>query len=279
MSNEDEQVEQRRANLEAITKLGVRPYPHRFATDAHHQCTGRGARHPQQGGARGYAGRDHCAGRILSIRSFGKASFFVLSDGRSRIQVYVRQDALSERDFALSKLLDYGDHIGVAGHLFRTKTNELSIWAIAPGVSGQVLHPAAGEVARTAGCRDSLPPALSRSRRQPRCASRVRGAQPDDYRDPGFPGRPRVSRSRDADDAADRGRGARAAVRDASQRARHEALPARSRRSSISSGSWSAASRRCSRSIATSGTRASAIAGTPSSRCSSSIGRTPITTT
>jgi lysyl-tRNA synthetase class 2 len=69
------------------------------------------------------------AGRIISIRSFGKASFFVLSDGRARIQVYVRQDALSERDFALSKLLDYGDHIGVAGHLFRTKTNELSIWA------------------------------------------------------------------------------------------------------------------------------------------------------
>ena len=43
--------------------------------------------------------------------------------------MYVRQDALSEREFALSKLLDYGDHIGVAGHLFRTKTNELSIWA------------------------------------------------------------------------------------------------------------------------------------------------------
>ena len=69
------------------------------------------------------------AGRIVSIRSFGKACFLVLSDGRSRIQVYVRQDALSERDMQLSKLLDFGDQIGVAGHLFRTKTNELSIWA------------------------------------------------------------------------------------------------------------------------------------------------------
>src|SRR5688572_17326288 len=69
------------------------------------------------------------AGRIVGIRSFGKASFFVLSDGRSRLQIYVRQDALSERDYQLSKLLDVGDQIGVEGHLFRTKTNELSIWA------------------------------------------------------------------------------------------------------------------------------------------------------
>ncbi len=66
---------------------------------------------------------------MISIRSFGKASFLVLSDGRTRLQVYVRQDALSEREYALSKLLDFGDQIGVAGHLFRTKTNELSIWA------------------------------------------------------------------------------------------------------------------------------------------------------
>jgi lysyl-tRNA synthetase class 2 len=71
------------------------------------------------------------AGRIISIRSFGKAAFFVVSDGRQRIQVYVRQDALAERDYAVSKLLDFGDYIGVSGHLFRTKTNELSIWASA----------------------------------------------------------------------------------------------------------------------------------------------------
>ena len=69
------------------------------------------------------------AGRVLGIRSFGKAAFLVLSDGRSRLQVYLRQDALSERDFAASRLLDLGDHVGVAGHLFRTKTDELSVWA------------------------------------------------------------------------------------------------------------------------------------------------------
>ena len=47
--------------------------------------------------------------RSSAIRSFGKANFLVLSDGRSRIQVYVRQDSLPERDFQIFKLLDFGD--------------------------------------------------------------------------------------------------------------------------------------------------------------------------
>jgi lysyl-tRNA synthetase class 2 len=53
----------------------------------------------------------------------------VLSDGRAKIQVYVRQDSLSEKDFATFKLLDFGDYVGVEGKLFRTKTNELTIFA------------------------------------------------------------------------------------------------------------------------------------------------------
>ena len=52
-----------------------------------------------------------------------------LSDGLQRIQIYIRQDALPELDFKIFKLLDFGDHIGVEGHLFRTRTGELSIWA------------------------------------------------------------------------------------------------------------------------------------------------------
>jgi lysyl-tRNA synthetase class 2 len=43
--------------------------------------------------------------------------------------VYVRKDSLSSRDFEMARLLDFGDHVGVAGHLFRTRTNELTIWA------------------------------------------------------------------------------------------------------------------------------------------------------
>ena len=129
MSSEDDQIAQRRANLDAVTRLGIRPYPNRFAPS--HTVSALVEAHGERPKEALEADRVDTvtAGRIISIRSFGKASFFVLSDGRARMQVYVRQDAVSERDFALSKLLDYGDQIGVTGHLFRTKTNELSIWA------------------------------------------------------------------------------------------------------------------------------------------------------
>jgi lysyl-tRNA synthetase, class II len=73
--------------------------------------------------------RTTTAGRILAIRAFGKANFVVISDGVERIQVYIRKDSVPERDFAIYKLLDFGDFIGVEGKLFRTKTNELTIFA------------------------------------------------------------------------------------------------------------------------------------------------------
>ncbi len=128
-SNEEAQFEQRRANLAAIEALGFQAYPHRF--DTTHSVSQLVDGHMATPAETLEQARvdTTTAGRVISIRSFGKASFLVLSDGRVRLQVYVRQDALSERDFALSKLLDFGDHVGVSGHLFRTKTNELSIWA------------------------------------------------------------------------------------------------------------------------------------------------------
>jgi lysyl-tRNA synthetase, class II len=129
MSSEVVQAEQRKANLEAIKALGFAAYPNRFDTshtvsqlvDANSAKTAEEFAAPRIDTT--------TAGRIVSIRNFGKAAFLVLSDGRRRIQVYVRQDALGERDYAMSKLLDFGDQIGVAGYLFRTKTNELSIHA------------------------------------------------------------------------------------------------------------------------------------------------------
>jgi lysyl-tRNA synthetase class 2 len=128
-SNEEAQVAQRRANLEAIQALGFRPYPNRFATTHAVSELVTAYRDVEASALEASRVETVTAGRIVSIRSFGKASFLVLSDGRSRIQVYLRQDGLSERDWALSKRLDFGDHVGVAGHLFRTKTNELSVWA------------------------------------------------------------------------------------------------------------------------------------------------------
>jgi|GEM_PF-337377 len=69
------------------------------------------------------------AGRVVSYRLMGKAGFAHVSDGDAKIQVYFRKDDLSETEWELYTLLDIGDHVGVAGELFRTKTGEKSIHA------------------------------------------------------------------------------------------------------------------------------------------------------
>jgi lysyl-tRNA synthetase class 2 len=69
------------------------------------------------------------AGRIMAIRDFGKASFLVLSELSSQVQVYVKKDALSEREWSLKENLDVGDWIAVEGPMMRTKKGELSVKA------------------------------------------------------------------------------------------------------------------------------------------------------
>jgi lysyl-tRNA synthetase class 2 len=127
--DESDQVVQRRANLDELRKLGVAPYPRRFdarasideIVRAHGSKTGETLDAEQV--------TTRTGGRVLAIRAFGKANFLVLSDGKSRIQVYLREDSLPPRDFQIFRLLDVGDWVGVEGRLFRTKTKEFTIWA------------------------------------------------------------------------------------------------------------------------------------------------------
>jgi lysyl-tRNA synthetase, class II len=67
------------------------------------------------------------AGRIMAIRLMGKAGFAHLQQNGAQLQIYVKKDAVGEKGFELYKLLDLGDHVGVSGYLFRTRTGELSI--------------------------------------------------------------------------------------------------------------------------------------------------------
>jgi len=129
MSSQEEQIQQRRANLQELAKLGVEIYPRTFARK--HTVADLVAAHGERTHDELEAERPETvtAGRILAIRSFGKASFLAISDGRARIQIYIRQDALPPLDFQIFKLLDLGDWVGVEGRLFRTKTHELTIWA------------------------------------------------------------------------------------------------------------------------------------------------------
>jgi lysyl-tRNA synthetase class 2 len=67
------------------------------------------------------------AGRLIAIRLQGKAGFAQLLQGGQTLQIYVRKDNVGDDAFELYRLLDLGDHVGVAGHLFRTRTNELTL--------------------------------------------------------------------------------------------------------------------------------------------------------
>jgi lysyl-tRNA synthetase class 2 len=67
------------------------------------------------------------AGRIMAIRLMGKAGFAHLQQGGQKLQIYVKKDAVGDKAFELYKLLDLGDHIGVSGYLFRTRTGELTV--------------------------------------------------------------------------------------------------------------------------------------------------------
>ncbi len=67
------------------------------------------------------------AGRMMAIRLMGKAGFAHLQQGGQRLQIYVKKDTVGDKGFELYKLLDLGDHIGVNGYLFRTRTGELTV--------------------------------------------------------------------------------------------------------------------------------------------------------
>jgi len=123
-----DQFEQRQKKLEQIQALGYETYPREFRwTDTPAELV---EKYGQASGAELDAnkGEVRAAGRIVSVRLMGKAGFAHLQGAGKRIQVYVKKDVVGERGFQLFHLLDLGDSIGVRGHLFRTKTNELSIW-------------------------------------------------------------------------------------------------------------------------------------------------------
>ena len=119
--------ELRREKLKEIEKLGQSAYPNQFP--ASHSIPEIRARWGEATSETLESSHSTVAvaGRIITIRAQGKAGFATLQQGGERLQIYVRLDAVGEQGFALYKLLDMGDHIGVSGYLFRTRTGELTV--------------------------------------------------------------------------------------------------------------------------------------------------------
>jgi lysyl-tRNA synthetase class 2 len=123
-----DQFEQRQKKLEQIRALGIDPFPREFRwteTPATIVEKYSAATAPELEAEKREV---RVAGRIVSYRLMGKAGFAHLQGSGKRVQVYARKDVLGEKGFELFHLLDLGDSIGVRGHLFRTKTGELSVW-------------------------------------------------------------------------------------------------------------------------------------------------------
>lgn len=81
------------------------------------------------------------AGRIMAIRGHGKTCFMDMQDKTDRIQVYVRKDVIGEENYALIKLMDIGDTVGITGTAFRTHMGELSIKANSVEMLSKSLRP------------------------------------------------------------------------------------------------------------------------------------------
>lgn len=135
---ENDLIISRRKNLDAIIELGFDPYPHRF--ERTHTITEIVRRYGHLAGAKPIEEIERInqdlkpvavriAGRMMTTRRMGRAAFAHLSDGEERLQIYLRRNEVSEREWALYEHLDLGDFIGAEGFLFLTRTGELTVHA------------------------------------------------------------------------------------------------------------------------------------------------------
>ncbi|HCP24160.1 MAG: lysine--tRNA ligase [SAR202 cluster bacterium] len=138
---EDTLLSNRAAKLERLRANGIDPYPARF----HRTCDAATATQLFETVERGEQHEDKLenlslAGRVVSMRTMGKAAFLDLRDASGGIQALLRQNNLQE-GFDLLKDLDIGDHLGVRGNLIRTRTGEITIDALELTVTSKGMRP------------------------------------------------------------------------------------------------------------------------------------------
>jgi lysyl-tRNA synthetase, class II len=113
----NEYREQRIANLRKLEQLGFQPYGAAFERDRLAEIC-----------SSFVEGREvAAAGRVMTVRRMGKASFATIDDGSATFQIFIKKDLLTEQEFTGFKLIDLGDFIGVEGSLFTTRTGEPTI--------------------------------------------------------------------------------------------------------------------------------------------------------
>ena len=137
-----EQEQLRRQSMAELRRMGIEPYP-----AAEYKVTGH-SDEIKSAFSDDAPARDVCvAGRIMSRRIMGKASFVELQDSKGRIQIYISRDEICPDEnkdlynIVFKKLLDIGDFIGICGYVFRTQTGEISVHAKSLTVLSKSLRP------------------------------------------------------------------------------------------------------------------------------------------
>ena len=127
--------------LQKLNGLGIDLFPHK--ADWTHSVTGIVAEYSALSHEELEASKHQVAvpGRIMTIRKMGRATFFHISDGRARLQIYIREDAAGAQAYERFSLLDIGDILLVKGSLFKTRTGELTVLCGTYVFLAKSLHP------------------------------------------------------------------------------------------------------------------------------------------
>ncbi len=127
MTSEDQLIKQRLEKLKELMDKGIKPYEvYKYKTNSCAKEVFEKNKDLKKEDKSKELVR--LAGRVMNLRFMGKASFGHIQDNSGKIQFYVREDDIGEKNYNLFKKLDLGDFIGVEGNVFRTKMGEISIW-------------------------------------------------------------------------------------------------------------------------------------------------------
>jgi lysyl-tRNA synthetase class 2 len=129
MAEKSTEFTQRLEKLSALKENNIEPYPNDFSPSTTSKEVIDEFNGLSKEELEGRETKVRLAGRIVAIRSFGKASFVHIQDRSGRLQLYVKKDKVGEDLYAQFKDFDIGDFLGVNGSLFRTKTDELTVEA------------------------------------------------------------------------------------------------------------------------------------------------------
>ncbi|MGF1671869.1 MAG: lysine--tRNA ligase [Balneolaceae bacterium] len=126
-----EQQDIRLKKLEQLREFGINPYPYKFDVTHYSKeiLEDKNLIIPPE--KQEEAERVSVAGRIMTRRIMGKASFFNLQDSQGTIQVYIRRDDIGVENYntIFKKMVDIGDIVGIKGFVFKTQTGEITIHA------------------------------------------------------------------------------------------------------------------------------------------------------